>query len=191
MQKGGRASNLEAVKAQIESTMSAHTGPTYTLLLLDAVLSALEQCKPNPNNCGLPSDVLQQGDTVTWTAALAGAWAPWPFLGVNLNFDYIRPGKTGAGSYSHNGLYLAGTVDFDMMPLVRWLPLGVDIGYSIATPIGGSGVPTTTDWDFGIYYTGRKDLALGVELAFAGGKLNNDQTQTSTIAWVNFKYYWE
>ncbi len=170
--------------------VSARYGPVYTLLLLDPILAALEQCRSNPSACTLPSDVLQQGDTVTWTAALVGAWSPWPFLGVNLNLDYIHPGKTGAGSYAQNGLYMAGTADFDALPLVHWLPLGVNFGYAYASPIGGNGVPTTHDWDFGLYYTGRKDMSVGVELDFAGGKLNNAQTQTSTTAWINFKYYW-
>ena len=171
-------------------SVNARFGPTYALLLLDPIRNALEQCKADPNNCTLPSDILSQGNTVTWTAALVGAWAPWAFLGVNLNLDYIHPGETGQGSYAQNGVYFAGTVDFDAMPLVRWLPLGVNFGYSIATPIGGSGVPTTTNWDFGFYYTGRKDLALGIEVDFKSGKLNNTQNQTSTLAWINFRYYW-
>jgi len=171
-------------------SVSARYGPTYTLLLLRPILDAIDACRANPNACTLPSDILQAGDTVTWTGALVGAWAPWAFLGVNLNFDYIRPSKTGSGSYAQNGIYLAGTVDFDAMPLVRWLPVGVNFGYAFATPVGASGVPTTTDWNFGLYYTGRKDMSVGLEFDFRSGKLNNNQTQTSTVSWVNFKYYW-
>ena len=53
--------------------LSARYAPLYTVLLLGPIRDALEQCKLDPQNCSLPSDVLQQGDTVIWRAA---SWVP-------------------------------------------------------------------------------------------------------------------
>ena len=42
----------------------------------------------------------------------------------------------------------------------------------------------------GLYYTGRPNLALGLELDWKRGRLESQQVSTSTLAWINFRYYW-
>jgi hypothetical protein len=66
----------------------------------------------------------------------------------------------------------------------------MNLTYSITSPIGSSGVTTTQDYGVGLYYTGMPDLALGLELDWRNGRLTGQQVSESTLAWINFRYYW-
>ena len=81
-------------------------------------------------------------------------------------------------------------IDFDALPLVKWLPLGASVAYQLTTGLGGNKVPTAQEAGFGFYYTGRKDLALGLEIDWKWSTLETQQTSTATLAWINFRYYW-
>jgi hypothetical protein len=172
-------------------TVDASYGPVYALLLADGLADLVQQCQITPDNCPIGlSGTLQQTNTVTWTAGLVGAWAPLPYLGMTLNLQFIAPNKTGETSMAQNGFTVAGVADFDAMPLVAWLPLGVNVAYQLTTGVGGNKVPTAQVAGFGFYYTGRKDLALGLEIDWQWSTLETQQTSTSTLAWLNLRYYW-
>jgi hypothetical protein len=51
-------------------------------------------------------------------------------------------------------------------------------------------VSTTTDWSGGLYYTGRKELALGLELNLHKFQLRGDTTSKATIVSLISRYYW-
>ena len=173
------------------ATLDVSYGPVYTILIAQGVVDAIEACRADPATCTIDlGTFLEQQDTVTWIAGLSGAWAPLPYLGVIGNLQFIAPTKTGKASISQNGLTLAATVDFDAKPLLAWLPVGMNLTYSITSPIGGNGVTTTQDWGVGVYYTGRPDLSLGLELDWKFNRLQSNQAGESTLAWVNFRYYW-
>jgi hypothetical protein len=72
---------------------------------------------------------------------------------------------TGVGNvvYASNGIFLAAMADFDFKPLVPWLPLGVNGVYSIVSPIGTAG-NTQQEYGAGLYYTGHKAVAVGIEV---------------------------
>jgi hypothetical protein len=176
---------------RFSATLDASYGPVYSLLIAEGLVDAIKACEADPTTCKINlGSFLQQEDTVTWTAGLAGAWAPWPFLGIIGNLQFIAPTKTGKASVSQNGLTAAGSVDFDAKPLLAWLPLGLNATYSITSPIGGNGVSTVQDWGFGLYYTGRHDMALGLEIDWKFNRLESNQAGESTLAWINFRYYW-
>jgi hypothetical protein len=80
--------------------------------------------------------------------------------------------------------------DFDARPLLAWLPMGLNLAYAITSPVGGNGVSTLQEFGFGFYYTGRRDFALGLEIDWKIGRLENTQATQATLAWLNFKYYW-
>jgi hypothetical protein len=176
---------------RFSATLDASYGPVYALLLANGISNALNQCRIDPPNCRFDlSSGFQSDNTVTWTAGLNGAWAPTPYLGVIGNAQFIAPTKTGANSIATNGATFAAMVDFDAMPLVHWLPLGANVAYQLTTGIGGNKVPTANEAGFGFYYTGRKDLALGLELDWKWSTLETQQVSTATLAWINFRYYW-
>jgi hypothetical protein len=173
------------------ATLDVSYGPVYSILIAQGVVDAINACRADPATCKIDlGTFLQQQDTVTWIGGLSGAWAPLPYLGVIGNLQFIAPTKTGKASVSQNGLTLAGTVDFDAKPLLAWLPVGMNLTYSITSPIGGNGVTTTQDWGVGFYYTGRPDLSLGLELDWKFNRLASNQVGESTLAWINFRYYW-
>ena len=127
---------------------------------------------------------------MTWTAGLNGAWAPTPYLGVIANTQFIAPTKTGDASIATNGVTFAAIGRLRRLPLVHWLPLGANVAYQLTSGIGGNKVPTANEAGFGFYYTGRKDLALGLEIDWKWSTLETQQVSTATLAWINFRYYW-
>jgi hypothetical protein len=166
-------------------------GPVFSLLLADGLIDALNNCRVNPSQCSIDfGSGFQQINTVTWTGTLTAAWAPTRYLGFTGNVQFIAPTKTGDASIAQNGVNLAIAAEFDALPLVRWLPLGVNTAYQLTTGVGGNKVATANAAGFGFYYTGRKDLALGLEIDWQWSTLDTQQLATGTLAWLNLRYYW-
>jgi hypothetical protein len=173
------------------ATLDVSYGPVFSLLLANGLIDQLNQCRINPSQCTIdPGSGFQSINTVTWIGGLSGSWAPTPYLGFTANTQFIAPTKTGDASIAQNGFVVGGSGEFDALPLVKWLPLGVNVAYQITTGVGGNKVPTAQDAGFGLYYTGRPNLALGVELDWKWSTLDTQQTSTATLAWVNLRYYW-
>jgi hypothetical protein len=176
---------------RFSASVDAAYGPVFSLLLANWLVDALNNCRLNPSQCSIDvGSGFQTIETVTWIAGLAGSWAPMPYLGFTGNLQFIAPTKTGDASIAQNGLTFAGAGEFDFLPLVKWLPIGVNVAYQLTTGIGGNKVPTAQEAGFGFYYTGRKDMALGLEIDWKWSTLETQQTSTATLAWVNFRYYW-
>jgi hypothetical protein len=166
------------------ATFDVVYGPVYTVLIAQGLVDGIQSGQITA------SEFLQTKDTVTWIGGLVGSWAPWPFLGLTLNSQFLAPTKTGNVSYAQNGVLVAGMADFDARPLLAWLPMGLNLAYAITSPVGGNGVSTLQEFGFGFYYTGRRDFALGLEIDWKIGRLENTQATQATLAWLNFKYYW-
>jgi hypothetical protein len=176
---------------RFSASLDMSYGPVYSLLLLNGIVDALNQCRLNPSQCSFdPGAGFQQINTVTWMAGFAGSWAPTPYLGFTGNVQFIAPTKTGDASIAQNGVIFAIAAEFDALPLVRWLPIGVNTAYQLTSGVGGNRVPTANSAGFGFYYTGRKDLALGLEIDWKWSTLETQQVSTATLAWLNFRYYW-
>ncbi len=166
-------------------------GPVFSLLLANGLVDAVNNCRVNPSQCSIDfGSGFQTIETVTWVAGLAGSWAPTPYLGFTGNFQFIAPTRTGDASIAQNGVVFAVSGEFDFLPLVQWLPLGVNTAYQLTSGVGGNKVATANEAGFGLYYTGRPNLALGVELDWKWSTLETQQLSTATLAWVNFRYYW-
>ena len=198
---GARITGLVGVKGSLPvgeqfrfgATLDMVYGPVLGVLVAEGLRDIITSCQPPISNCTVnPGQFLQKSSTVTWVGGLSGAWAPLPYLGLVANMQFIWPTSTssGAASVSQNGYTLAFMADFDAKPLLAWLPVGVNAVYSVTSPIGGNGVTTTQDYGLGFYYTGRPDLALGLEIDWRKGRLESQQVSSSTIAWINFRYYW-
>ena len=176
---------------RFSASLDAAYGPVFSLLIANGIRDAINACRDPLQQCIFDfGSGFQQIDTVTWIAGLAGSWAPTPYLGFTLNTQFIAPTKTGDASIAQNGFVIAGSGEFDFLPLVKWLPLGVNAAYQLTTGVGGNKVPTANDAGFGLYYTGRPNMALGLELDWKWSTLETQQTSTATLAWVTFRYYW-
>jgi hypothetical protein len=178
-------------KVRLAASVDASYGPVFSILLANGVANALNQCRLDPTQCTFDfGSGLQTSNTLTWNGGLAASWAPLPYLGFTGNFNFIIPTKTGTDSYSQNGVILAAMAEFDARPLLDWLPVGASGAYRLTTPVGGNGVATANEAGFGLYYTGRPHLALGLEIDWQWSTLETQQTSTATLAWINFRYYW-
>jgi hypothetical protein len=176
---------------RFSASLDMSYGPVYSLLLANGLIDNLNNCRVNPSQCSIDfGSGFQTINTVTWLAGLAGSWAPTPYLGFTANVGFIAPTKTGDASIAQNGVTFAGSGEFDFLPLVKWLPLGVNAAYQLTSGVGGNKVATANEAGFGLYYTGRPHLALGVEIDWKWSTLETQQTSTATLAWVNFRYYW-
>lgn len=181
---GVKASLPVGEQFRFSASVDARYGPVYSILIAQGLIDAI-----NSGQIDL-GEFLQQQNTITWFLGANGAWAPTPYLGFTAAAQFVAPTKTGKDSVSQNGLKLAGSAGFDALPLVHWLPLGLNTAYTITMPLGSDGVSTAQEFGVGLYYTGRKDLSLGLELDWSFATLPSQQVQESKLAWINFRYYW-
>jgi hypothetical protein len=162
--------------------LDATYGPAMSVLVAQGIREAFQAGDP---------EFLKRTNTITWIPGFYGAWAPFPFLGASLNLQYINPmtTQTGTSSYTQNGWSLAGGVDFDLAPLVRAVPIGLSVAYKLVGPLGSTGVTRIDSLDVGLFYTGRKDLALGLEIDMRWTTLQGDLASTATVAILVMRYY--
>jgi hypothetical protein len=168
----------EHVRVSVSAGMEY--GPIFSALIAQGIIRALQSGE---------LDMLQAEKAVTWTAAGAVAWSPWRPLGLVGNARFYFPTGGGNAQYAANGVSLSAMADFDAGTLVPWLPLGVNAVYGILTPFGQGGT-TTQEYGFGLWYTGRKALAVGLELDWRRGRIASQLVSTATLAWLNLRYYW-
>lgn len=161
------------------------SAPAFNLLVLSGIQEAIASGQP-PN----PQDLLSKTNTITVKPGLAAAWAPWRFIGGTLNFQYLHPQKTGSSSSALNGLNLAALVDFDLMKVVHEVPLGFTAAYKWTAPIGASGVHSSQDIVGGLSYTGRSDLALGIEIGQRVFTMDQGLTANALLFTLSTQYYW-
>ena len=170
---------------RFSASVDASYGPVYSILIAEGLVDAINSGQITS------SDFFQTSDTLTWIGGLVGSWAPWPFLGLTLDTRFLVPTKTGLASYSQNGIFVGAMADFDARPIWTWLPLGLNTVYTLTSPVGGNGVSTLQVFGFGLYYTGRRDLALGIALEWKRGRLETNQESHSTLGWMDLKYYFD
>ena len=56
--------------------------------------------------------------------------------------------------------------------------------------LGSGGLALQDEIGGGVYYTGRRNLALGVEEVNRSGRLETELKSGQTLAWGNFRYFW-
>jgi hypothetical protein len=161
------------------------SSPQFNLLVLSGIATAIAS-----GMIPAPSNLLSKTNTITVEPGLVAAWAPWRFIGGTVNFQYLHPTTTGSYSSTLNGLALALLADFDLMQVVREVPLGLTATYKWITPIGSSGVSSTQDLVGGLFYTGRKDLALGLEIGQRVFHVQDTLKSSATFFYISVQYYW-
>jgi hypothetical protein len=169
---------------RLAALLDAQYGPIFTALIAPGLIQAITSGRIDLDQ------FLAQNQALTWIPALAGSYAPWPFLGVTLNFRLLFPDGSGNAQFASSGMTFAAMVDLDLRPLVPFVPIGVSGVYSILSPLGGA-LATTQDFGLGLYYTGVPTLAAGIEIDWRLGRLASQHVAGSTAAWMNLRYYWD
>jgi hypothetical protein len=168
---------------RLSASVQMDYGPVFTALIASGLIEAVRSGQISTD------EFLQSNDATTWAPGATAAYAPFAFLGVTGNVRLLFPTGGGNVVYASNGIFLAAMADFDFKPLVQWLPLGVNGVYSIVSPFGFAG-STTQEYGFGLYYTGQKAVAVGVEVDWRRGRIDNGLVALATLAWLNLRYYW-
>ena len=168
---------------RLSASVEMDYGPVYSALIANGLIEAVRTGQITPD------EFLQANSALTWEPGVAAAYAPFPFLGLTGDVRFLAPTGGGNVRYASNGIFAAAMVDFDLLPLVRWLPLGVNGVYSLVSPFGTAGT-TTQEYGFGLYYTGHRALAVGVEVDWRRGRIDNGEAALATVAWLNLRYYW-
>ena len=159
-------------------------GPHLNFLLLQGIKESL------PSNTIDWSNVFQSRNSLTGTLTGAAAWAIRPYLGLIANAQYLHSKNESVDKANQDGFAGAGSLEFDALPLVEWLPVGANVAYGQVGSNGSSGISWQEEYGGGVYYTGRPHLALGVEVEHRRGKLDTELKSKQTLAWVNFRYFW-
>jgi hypothetical protein len=168
---------------RLSASVQMDYGPVYTALIAKGLVDAVRTGQITPD------EFFQANTAITWVPGMAAAYAPFPFLGLAGNVAFLFPTGGGNVRYASDGILLAAMADLDLMPLVRWLPLGVNGVYSIVSPFGAAGT-TTQEYGLGLHYTGHKALAVGVEVGWRQGRIDSGLVSLATLAWLNLRYYW-
>jgi len=159
-------------------------GPHLNFLLLQGIKQSL------PSNSIDWSNVFKDRSSLTASLTGAAAWAIRPYLGLIANAQYLHSKNESVDKASQDGFAGAGSLEFDALPLVDWLPVGANVAYGQVGSNGSSGLAWQEVSGGGVYYTGRPHLSLGVEVEHRRGKLDTELKSKQTLAWVNFRYFW-
>ena len=170
-------------------TVEASTGPEYGILVAAALVRAL---KDKVIDFG---SALQATHVVTVTPGVTASWAPLPALGVTANVAYVYKSLrlSDAPISDESGVQYAAAVDFDFAK-VSSVPIGLLAAFRITSPLGSDGIPTVKDFSGGIFYTGIREVGLGLEVGWRSFTLRPGTSvpleATATVAQLGFQYYW-
>jgi hypothetical protein len=164
--------------------------PQYSLLPGNAVLAAVQSL--TFDDTGLFADV----NRIYASGGPSFAWAPTPAFGFVAEARYVwmrRISNQESGARDSSGLSLAALLSFDLEPLIRW-PVGFQAAYRSDFPVGDNGIFEVDQASFGVFYTRRVHLALGLEGIWRHGAVRPGVTPSltadSTTAAIQFRYYW-
>jgi hypothetical protein len=201
---------LSGIDAQSALTIGAtigyslSTGATYTFLLggmrmagaLDLeyapqyIVSPVTALLNTLNNHTIDTSTLfTTQDTIRLRPAFLAAMGLTPSLGLRAVIDYAQEFVSGTQTSNSGALDLGAALDFDFHALAP-VPLGLLAGYKVSVPTSGDGLGH--QFTFGLFYTGRSDLGLGLETVM---QLPAAPTGTSNffvfLVGINLRYYWD
>lgn len=169
--------------------------PRLGLVLGPAIQSTFDSCATGVANCKFDFDNLfQQKNVLTVQPGIAAAWAPMRALGLTGNISYVYNSTTASNQDTLNqgGVSFSATVDFDFMGISS-VPVGLQINWStLAAFSGGDTGIGYTDIGGGIFYTGRRNLSLGMQVVDRRFRVSPDVDVSwkNVVGFIGLRYYW-
>jgi hypothetical protein len=80
-------------------------------------------------------------------------------------------------------------IDVDLAAVTP-APVGLLLAYRLTEPLGEEDVVRTQELDFGVYYTGRPELELGIELGLRRFPLIEDVPADAALSALVLRYHW-
>jgi hypothetical protein len=164
--------------------------PNIALTIGTGVNQILASCA-SPDGCSADTgNLFSLISLATYRPALAMAWSPWRPLGLQA-FGGFSLGTSPSQLVTTGGAVVAGgAADLDFMPLWR-VPLGLQLLASAVVPVMGTALQRSTDLGGGLFYTGKRALAVGVQVVgrrFAVRE--NVEVSWGVLGTIGLRYYW-
>jgi len=159
--------------------------PEYGILVAAAIIEAVRQ------GAIAPGSALQAKHSLGVVPELAASWAPWSALGLTANVGYAYKSLRTSSSTisSQNGFEIGGRADFDFGKISA-VALGLNLGYKLLTPVGSGGISKVQDISGGIFYTGVREVGLGLEFGSRSFTIRQPLASTETVVQLQLQYYW-
>lgn len=164
--------------------------PSVGLTIGTAANAIIASCG-SPDGCSVETASLFSVIMLaSYKPAIAAAWSPWRPFGLQA-FTGFTLATTPSNLVTTGGAMIAGgTADFDFMPLWR-VPLGLQVQASAIVPVMGTAIQRSIDLGGGIFYTGKKELAAGVQLVGRRFAVrDNVEVSWGLIGTIGLRYYW-
>ena len=149
----------------------------------DAIVASLQAGRIDANTLltrSTETDLLLMGQVAVAPTAAFGAW---------LAGGYARAWTSSEGQTSNEGLYGAGLgASLDFAPLAQ-VPVGLVAAYLWQKSSTG-GASATHNVSAGVFYTGRRNLALGLEAGYMLQSPVADVDLSVVTAQIRLRYYW-
>lgn len=179
---------------RVAAVIDATSAPKLGLLLGPALKSFADSCQSGLADCTFDFDQLfKQENVIEVQPGVAASWAPFKALGLtaNLSYSWSSIETSGAGTVSASGVSMGAAADFDFLAVSR-VPVGLQLTWASQIPVSGDDNSRYTDVGGGLFYTGRKDLSLGLQLFVRRFKVvpEVEMSWTTVMAMVGLRYYW-
>jgi hypothetical protein len=169
--------------------------PRIGLVLGPAFRNLYETCSTGVLDCRFNfGDLIQDRNAFELEPGVAAAWAPMRALGVTGNLSYSFASVGGSQeSGAVGGIAVGAAVDYDFMAISP-VPIALQASFTTLIPVTGHDV-TWGYSDFGgaIFYTGRKELSVGLQVVDRRFRVapDVDVSWFNIIALVGLRYYWK
>ena len=169
--------------------------PRAGLVLGPAIESAFESCSTGVRDCRFEfSQLFQQRNIFQFEPGVAAAWAPMAAFGIvgNISYSFASVAATSHESGGQGGMAFGLATDFDFKAISS-VPVALQASWSALVPFSGNDVTYGyTDLGGAIFYSGRKNLSLGVQVVDRRFRVSPDVDVSwfNIIALIGLRYYW-
>ena len=190
---GGLTASLPLGNAvRVGFLLDTSFGPNWDLTIGQGIRTIINSCQ-QPSGCDIAmGEIISLVHVFTLQPAAAVSWAPLRPLGITANLAYLYANGSSSNS-SNNGQAVipAFAADFDF-GRISSVPIGIQFQFSWTVPFSGSQLQHVTDLGGGVFYTGRQELAVGLQLIFRRFKVTSDVdvSWSNLLATVGLRYYW-
>jgi hypothetical protein len=169
--------------------------PRFGLLLGPAIKAAFDSCATGVSDCRFDfSKLFEQRNVLRVTPGVAAGWTPMKPLGIsgNLSYAYSSISTEGSGVVSESSLSMGVAADFDFKT-VSSVPIGLQATWNTELPLTSSDSTSFTDLGGGVFYTGRKELALGLQAVDRRFRVSPavDVNWGTIITMIGLRYFWD
>ncbi|HVZ32494.1 MAG TPA: hypothetical protein VG963_08710 [Polyangiaceae bacterium] len=179
---------------RISGVFDASYVPRIGLLIGPAIESAFNNCAMSVSDCKFDfGQLFSQQNILALTPGVAAAWALLPALGLtaNVSYSYAHLERSGSAGVDEGSLSFGAALDLDLWSLSA-APVGLQAIWNTQVSIAGPNDLSYTDLGGGLFYTGRKDLSVGLQVINRRFRVvpDVDVSWGTVLALTGLRYYW-